>query len=163
MIAVCFREKKEEMNKMLNKVITTILALMMLATAGTSLASPKYEMQLEPGIYVFVSFSINDESLRSYFNEANSCGAKLVMRGLVGEKVKRNRFAETKARMEKVRINVDLDPNLFEQFGIKQVPAVVVVNSDKTIKKISGHITLKKALEIMDVKVTGNPKQEYKR
>ena len=122
-----------------------------------------YKGRIKNCLYVFVSFSINDESLRSYFNEANSYGAKLVMRGLVGEKVKRNRFAETKARMEKARINVDLDPNLFEQFGIKQVPAVVFVNSDKSIKKISGHITLKKALEIIDVKVTGNPKQEYKR
>ena len=77
------------------------------------------------------------------------------MRGLVGEKFGRNRFAETKTKLEKVGINIDINPNLFKQFGIKQVPAVVVVNSDKTIKKISGHITLKKALEIMEVNAIG--------
>ena len=55
----------------------------------------------------------------------------------------------------KVGINIDINPNLFKQFGIKQVPAVVVVNTDKTIKKISGHITLKKALEIMEINAIG--------
>lgn len=144
---------------MFKKTLFQILALMILATATScnSFGLPKQEIQIEPepGIYVFVSFSINDESLRSYFNEANHYGAKLVMRGLVGEKFGRNRFAETKTKLEKVGINIDINPNLFKQFGIKQVPAVVVVNSDKTIKKISGHITLKKALEIMEVNAIG--------
>jgi type-F conjugative transfer system pilin assembly protein TrbC len=150
-------KKLKQMKQMLKKTLFQILALMILATANSysSFALPKQEIQIEPGIYVLVSFAINDESLRSYFNEANHYGAKLVMRGLVGKKFGRNRFAETKTKLEKVGINIDINPNLFKQFGIKQVPAVVVVNSDKTIKKISGHITLKKALEIMEVKVSG--------
>ena len=142
---------------MFKKTLFQISALMILAiaTSCSSLANPKQEIPIEPGIYVLVSFSINDESLRSYFNDANHYGAKLVMRGLVGEKLGRNRFAETKTKLEKVGINIDINPNLFKQFGIKQVPAVVVVNSDKTIKKISGHIHLRKALEIMEVNVSG--------
>ena len=145
------------MKKMFKKTLFQISALMILAiaTSCSSLANPKQEIPIEPGIYVLVSFSINDESLRSYFNDANHYGAKLVMRGLVGEKFGRNRFAETKTKLEKVGINIDINPNLFKQFGIKQVPAVVVVNSDKTIKKISGHIHLRKALEIMEVNVSG--------
>lgn len=150
-------KKLKQIKQMLKKTLFQILVLMILATAisCSSFALPKQEIQIEPGIYVLVSFAINDESLRSYFNEANHYGAKLVMRGLVGEKFGRNRFAETKTKLEKVGINIDINPNLFKQFGIKQVPAVVVVNSDKTIKKISGHITLKKALEIMEVKASG--------
>ncbi|NDA90862.1 MAG: hypothetical protein EBY20_08210, partial [Alphaproteobacteria bacterium] len=113
------------MKQMLKKTLFQILALMILATANSysSFALPKQEIQIEPGIYVLVSFAINDESLRSYFNEANHYGAKLVMRGLVGKKFGRNRFAETKTKLEKVGINIDINPNLFKQFGIKQVPA----------------------------------------
>ena len=150
-------KKLKQMKKMFKKTLFQILALMILATASSysSFALPKQEIQIEPGIYILVSFAINDESLRSYFNEANHYGAKLIMRGLVGEKFGRNRFAETKTKLEKVGINIDINPNLFKQFGILQVPAVVVVNTDKTIKKISGHITLKKALEIMEVRASG--------
>ena len=115
----------------------------------SSVANPKIE--IEPGIYVLVSFSLNDQSLRNYFIESQRYGAKLVMRGLAGDPQGRNRFAETKAKIEKARINVDINPNLFEQFNIQQVPTIVVVDTDKTIKKVSGHITLQKALEIINV------------
>jgi type-F conjugative transfer system pilin assembly protein TrbC len=148
---------------MTKKVIYTILAiiilaLIMLAAPSISGASARDKIQIEPGIYVFVSFSMNDASLRSYFNEANCYGAKLVMNGLAGDKHSRNRFSITRAKIQKARINVDINPNLFKQFGIKQVPAVVVVDSDKTIRKISGHIALAKALEIMNIKMDSKAK-----
>jgi conjugal transfer pilus assembly protein TrbC len=139
-------------NKIKSGFLCIMLGLIILPVAS-SIAALKPEIQIEPGIYVLVSFSLNDQSLRSYFIEAQHYGATLVMNGLAGEKLGRNRFAETKAKIEKARINVDINPNLFKQFNIKQVPAIVVVNSDKTIKKVAGHITLQKALEIMDVKV----------
>lgn len=139
-------------NKIKSGFLCIMLGLIILPVAS-SIAALKPEIQIEPGIYVLVSFSLNDQSLRSYFIEAQHYGATLVMNGLAGEKLGRNRFAETKAKIEKARINVDINPNLFKQFNIKQVPAIVVVNSDKTIKKVAGHITLQKALEIMDIKV----------
>lgn len=142
------------MNRVIKRGIYTIAVLIMLVTSSASVNASKPELQIEPGIYVFVSFSMNDESLRSYFIEANHYGAKLVLRGLVGEKHSRNRFADTKAKINKARIIVDINPNLFEHLGIKQVPAIAVVNTDRSIKKISGHITLQKALELMDVSIS---------
>lgn len=144
------------MQKKYNKIMYAITALtlgllIILASSAKAENMRKPELQIEPGIYVFVSFSINDQSLRSYFLEAQHHGAKLVMNGLAGDKRSRNRFAITRAKMEKARINVDINPNLFEQLGIKQVPAIAVVSADGTIKKISGHITLQKALEIMEI------------
>jgi conjugal transfer pilus assembly protein TrbC len=144
------------MQKKYNKIMYAITALalgllIILASSAKAENMQKPELQIEPGIYVFVSFSINDQSLRSYFIEAQHYGAKLVMNGLSGQKHSRNRFGITRAKMEKARINVDINPNLFEQLGIKQVPAIAVVSADKTIKKISGHITLQKALEIMEI------------
>ena len=105
--------------------------------------------KIEAGTYVFVSFSMNDESLRSYFIEAEKHGAKLVVIGLIGDKKSRNRFAEMKAKVEQAKINVEINPNLFEQLNIKQVPVIAFVNKSGSVKKISGHISLSKALEIM--------------
>jgi conjugal transfer pilus assembly protein TrbC len=147
------------MNKKCNKTIYRLVILASLALGlliiFTSSARAnqlnKQAIEIEPGIYVFVSFSMNDQSLRAYFAEAQAHGAKLVMNGLVGDKNARNRFGATKEKMEKVRINVDINPNLFELLAIKQVPVIAVVTPDQTIKKISGHISLQKALELMDV------------
>jgi len=136
-----------------------ILAVALLIT-GSSTASatgldnssssfPVQEAQIEPGIYVFVSFSMNDTSLRSYFKEASKYKARLIMNGLVKENNgSNNRFANTKAKMEKAKINVEINPNLFELLNIKEVPAIAVVTR-AGIKKISGHIEIRKALEMM--------------
>ena len=66
-----------------------VIALSTAVNAGGS----NYQNKIEAGTYVFVSFSMNDESLRSYFLEAEKHGAKLVVIGLIGDKKSRNRFA----------------------------------------------------------------------
>ena len=118
------------------------------ARAGDDIAI-KGVNQIEPGTYIFVSFSMSDQSLRQYFEEANGCGGKLIMIGLTGDKNGRNRFSEMRNRVEKAKINIDINPTLFEQLNIKKVPVIAVVKKDGSVKKISGHITLAAALEIM--------------
>lgn len=118
-----------------------------------SMAMPKPEIQIEPGIYVLVSFSMNDQSLRKYFEDAQKIGGKLILRGLVGDKAERNRFAETKRAAQRAKINFDINPNIFEYLNVKQVPTIAFVDANRTVKKISGHITLAKALEIMEVEI----------
>lgn len=112
----------------------------------------KQASQIEAGTYILVSFSMNNQSLRNYFLEAQKHGAILVMQGLSGEKHSRNRFAETKAKTEKAKINIEINPTIFEQLNVKQVPVIAVVNGAGRARKVSGHITLEKALEIMEIK-----------
>ena len=137
-------------------LIQSILFVIIILMAGVAKAESEVQQTeelgspLAPGTYVFVSFSINKESLHSYFKEAEAMGAKLVIRGLVGQKHGRNRFAQTKAKIQEAKINVDINSNLFEQLDIKQVPAIAVINIDGSARKIYGHISLKKALEMMD-------------
>ena len=135
---------------MSKKTYLIFVTLICLGGSIGALARNLNEPQIELGTYVFVSFSMNDESLRSYFREATHYNAKLVMRGLVGGSSERNRFALTKEKMEKARINVDINPVLFEQLNVSHVPAIVTVSKEGKIKKVSGHISLEKALEIMD-------------
>lgn len=95
-------------------------------------------------ILVFVSFSMNDSALQSYFKEGQRLGARLVMRGLIN-----NSFQDTQRKMQELKINIEIDPTKFEEYGIKRVPAIVVVSS-RDIRKITGHLPLSNALEIME-------------
>ncbi len=101
-------------------------------------------IQPKTQIYIFVSFSMADAALNSYFIEAEQVGAKLVMRGL-----KNNSFLETKAKADEIAISFDIDPNLFEKYQITSVPVAVIDNNQGQVKKLTGHIGLNDALQIM--------------
>ena len=83
----------------------------------------KQTPQIEPGIYILVSFSMNDTSLRAYFDQAQHYGAKLVMRGLSGDKTERNRFADTKAKAEKAEGGYPMDNSVKAALSIIGAPS----------------------------------------
>lgn len=95
--------------------------------------------------YIFVSFSMPDTALKSYFIEAKQASAILVMRGL-----KNNSFLQTKAKADELAISFNIDPNLFEQYQITSVPVIIVDNGQGRVKKLTGHIALMKAIELME-------------
>ena len=131
----------------------------------------------ENQILIFVSFSLPDEALKSYYQEARLLGGKLIMRGL-----KNNSFQDTQVKTRKLAINLDIDPSLFEEYGVVVVPTIVLISDgnkqdgeqpnsqlllanqecstdgqhqqlSKVVKKITGHVPLAKALEIMERKI----------
>ncbi|CEG59224.1 type-F conjugative transfer system pilin assembly protein TrbC [Legionella fallonii] len=75
-------------------------------------------------VVVFLSFSMPGKSLESWLLQCKISGATPVIRGLIN-----NSFKETMSAIQelskKVGIGMQLDPILFQTFGIKQVPAVV--------------------------------------
>lgn len=111
----------------LNKVILTIGLILSWASSQAT-------------TYIFVSHSMPDSALRGYFKEAQSHEAILVMRGLYQDD-----FMATKAKAESLKISYQIDPNLFDAHGIKQVP-VIIQDNDGIVKKITGHIRLQEAL-----------------
>ena len=149
------------MSRKYNKIISIliilavgILILVIHASRANQLAertASKMQLPEIQSTYIFVSFSMNKASLRNYFQEAERYGAILVIRGLVGDKNERNRFVETRNKAIETKINFDINPNLFQQLNIKRVPTMAVIAEDGTVRKVSGHITLEKALEIMQV------------
>ena len=124
------------------KGLTQIINILLLVlTINLQLANAEDK---KDQILIFVSFSMNDSALQKYFKEASLVGAKLVIRGLIN-----NSFMATRQKMQQLKINIEIDPNKFEEYRIKRVPAIVVV-SDQIIKKITGHLPLASALEIME-------------
>ncbi|KJV73980.1 type-F conjugative transfer system pilin assembly family protein [Orientia tsutsugamushi str. TA716] len=75
--------------------------------------------------FIFVSFSMSDEALKSYLlnlkAESQKAGAQLVMRGLIN-----NSFTQTKNKTMELGISFDIDPCLFEQYKIDVVPVIVI-------------------------------------
>ncbi|WP_341788942.1 MULTISPECIES: type-F conjugative transfer system pilin assembly protein TrbC [unclassified Rickettsia] len=133
---------------------TIILTCLLILGSTSSLAQPevllhnivqpKLETKTYNQIYIFVSFSMPDSALKSYYIEAEQKGVRLVMRGL-----KNNSFVETKAKADEIGISFDIDPNLFEKYQITSVPIVVIDNNQGKVKKLAGHIGLNDALQIM--------------
>ena len=95
-------------------------------------------------ILIFVSFSMPNSSLQSYYAAAQNHegDVRLVMRGLYQDS-----FAATRFKVEEVAIAYDIDPELFDKYQVVSVPTIVFDDGQIT-KKVSGHITLKSALEI---------------
>ena len=116
-------------------ILRTILLSLFLLTSSNILAKT----------YVFVSFSMGNEALKSYYLEAQKEGASLVMQGL-----RNNSFLETKAKATELGINFDINPNLFEKYQITVIPTIIMDDDKGEIKKLTGHISLHDALEIMN-------------
>lgn len=127
----------------------TILIITLLSFDSAAANKRAMVQTIEPGFYILVSFSMSDHSLRKYFIEAESMGGKLIVKGLPGNKHNRNRFQAARARVEKAKINIDINPVIFEELGIKHVPTMIVVKEDGLIKKVSGHVSAGYALKVM--------------
>lgn len=79
-------------------------------------------------LMVFVSLSMPQGSLERAARDTRKAGASLIMRG-VSEGVGPGRWVQSMAALEPLTKNggeVSLHPDLFERYGIKRVPAVVV-------------------------------------
>lgn len=79
-------------------------------------------------VIVFLSFSMPEKSLQAWLIQCKHSGATPVIRGLIN-----NSFKETMQAIyrlsQKTGLGMQLDPVLFQTFGITQVPAVVSVKA----------------------------------
>ncbi len=90
--------------------------------ASTRAADPTPEVS--PHLYVFISSSMPAEALRTIARDSATLDAALVVRGLVGASLQ-----ETLLNLKDVApegAELEVDPTLFETYGIDAVPAVVL-------------------------------------
>ena len=96
-------------------------------------------------IIIFVSFSMPNASIKGWMNQAQKIGAAVCIRGLVN-----NSFKDTakviSALVQDQSGGLLIEPNLFKQYSITQVPAVVVASGDD-FSVIYGDVLLDCALE----------------
>ncbi len=112
-------------------------------------------------VLIFVSFSMPIKSLQAWSAQAQKIQAPLVIRGLVNDS-----FSDTQKAVKQMigdgNGGVVIDPRLFQQYHITQVPAVLVRETDhntclpsqscwhpETTDVIFGDIGLENALKII--------------
>jgi type-F conjugative transfer system pilin assembly protein TrbC len=91
-------------------------------------------------LYIFVSFSMPKETLKTLAVEAKKHNAVLVIRGLIG-----NSFLKTATFLKELGEGVILDPLLFREYNIVVVPTFIEA-LQAGYRRVSGNITLAYAL-----------------
>lgn len=84
---------------------------------------------------IFVSFSMPKESLKSLYFDSKNQNAILVMRGL-----KDLSFKKTASELQALKIAVQIDPNLFKEYQVTQVPTIVSLSEHNNFNAISGNV-----------------------
>jgi len=92
-------------------------------------------------LYIFVSFSMPKETLKSLAIEAKRHNAFLVIRGII-----ENSFLKTSIFLKELGEGIVLDPLLFRDYNVVVVPTFIEAQPTG-YRKISGNITLAYALE----------------
>lgn len=99
-------------------------------------------------IYVFLSFSVTDAAWLSLSEEVNKANGVIVVRGLPQNSFKEF-YKKIKALDQKgFSAPLQINPKLFEEYGISHVPTFVILNGDQ-YDKVSGNISLYSAVELL--------------
>lgn len=88
---------------------------------------------IESKMKLFISFSMDDESIKKYVQDAHRIGRDNISLSLIGLK-NGTSMRETSSYIGKLtkgyNVSVEIDPPSFERFNIKTVPALVVYHDD---------------------------------
>jgi len=87
------------------------------------------KIEKQPNVIIFISFSMPEQSIINFLQDAKKIHASIVIRGLI-----HNSFKETFIKMASIVKKaggggVELNPPQFKKFNIEKVPAVVVLSN----------------------------------
>ena len=119
-----------------------------------------------PQLYVFVSFSMPEITLKRLLTQASQIEASLILRGLIDDDMgkTKTRIAQLLEADEnghtRIQVGFAIDPTLFERFDIQQVPSFVLTDTpaprctdagceEVSFARLSGDTTLEYALQTM--------------
>ncbi|WP_416414465.1 type-F conjugative transfer system pilin assembly protein TrbC [Pantoea sp. App145] len=106
-----------------------------------------------PKAVYFVSLSIPEEGLLPMLQDARHFGIPATLRGLLDNDFRKTASAIFELSKKDRQAGVQIDPTLYEQYGIKAVPALVVTCGSR-FDVLYGSLPVKQALE--EVKQRGD-------
>jgi type-F conjugative transfer system pilin assembly protein TrbC len=121
----------DEMSKSSNKEVRNINEFLTIEKSKLDLAIFQGKPKTTSEILVFVSFSMPKSSLISILKQCQKHNAEIILRGL-----KENSLPMTVAEISnlikesKVQAGFQIAPNLFDEYKIEKVPAIVKSNGD---------------------------------
>lgn len=96
--------------------------------------------------YAFVSFSMPKTLLEETLKDSMRLKIPVYLNGLYQDSMPLTLQKILELTKQIPNLNLQIDPTLFERFGIKQVPALVV-EKDKKFDVIYGHLPLAEGLK----------------
>jgi type-F conjugative transfer system pilin assembly protein TrbC len=111
-------------------------------------ALPSVE-NIQTSLYVFVSFSLPEETWLTLSQEVTKVGGVLVLRGLPNNSFKQLAHKVHALREKGVLAPVQIDPKLFSKFAVTKIPCFVTTYKED-FDKLTGNVSLKFALEKME-------------
>ena len=150
----------------IHRTLLSILVLMQISTSFAKAnglenifeetAKKNFTQEEEVNFYMFASFSLSDTHLRQMMDYAKAYNGVIVFRG-----IENNSFKKTGEHIQALARDGDeasiiIDPTLFKEFQIVQVPSYVLAKNGKCpvgiscradYDKIIGSVTPKYALE----------------
>lgn len=144
-IGVCHGAKKQEVleispgcKKNVQKNMDSVL--------DQVVSEPQDVSDHQEKILVFVSFSMPSASIKALSQEAEKHHAVLVMRGLKDDSFKATQTAFQELGKD-VQSGIEINPEVFETYQIKQVPVFVLVKSiqgkdPRELSRLSGNVSL---------------------
>lgn len=111
---------------------------------GSVIMSSSFALQLS----VFVSFSMPDTLLQETLKESAQLNVPAYINGLYRDSMNETALKVMALSTRIPNLNLNIDPTLFDRFGIHQVPALVV-DDGKKFDVIYGHLSIKEGLERM--------------
>ncbi|MBF0367537.1 MAG: type-F conjugative transfer system pilin assembly protein TrbC [Oligoflexia bacterium] len=113
-----------------------------LAKLGNSVETTR---KVDRSPLIFVSLSMPQEELKLLLHEANRVGSAIVLRGFYKD------LKSTLAKIKELKLEEGfmIDPTLFNQYAIKQVPAFIIPVDNDHYLKASGSVSLKYFLDLV--------------
>lgn len=122
---------------------------------NTKISQEIFGSTTENRLFVFVSFSQGDNSIKQYLIDAKKYGAEVFLVGIPGGSLK-TFGAHLKNLITENSAGIAIDEREFDKFNINVVPAIVLgketnsIEGRKVVKfdKVVGHVSIKTALEL---------------
>lgn len=125
--------------------IDSLLAKQQHAQQQAADAAKAQAVQESPFVY-FVSFSISEAGLKQMVPEATQLGIPTLINGLIDNDFRKTASAVFELTKDSGEGGVQIDPKTFAQYGITQVPALVV-RCEHGFDVVYGNIRLVSAIE----------------
>lgn len=98
-------------------------------------------------LVVFMSASVPVETWKDFSREMEKTGGLFVLRGIPGGSFEAFAMKVMELREAGIAAPIDIDPDLFEEFAVAEVPTVVL--RGKKSDRITGNLRLSASLELM--------------
>jgi type-F conjugative transfer system pilin assembly protein TrbC len=96
----------------------------------------------DSSLYVFVSFSMPLHAIKELALQAEKHQAQLIVCGLVD-----NSFKKTVQKLAAFQSGLEINPTLFKEFKVKNVPTFVLLEKGQEKNRLSGNVSLTYAAE----------------